>query len=250
MMEASIPKGDSIRELHLIKCDQILVNGLSSGLKKFVLSENQYTEFSEEQALVNCTVLEELEFDLRGFVKSPSLDLHCNDSLGRLEITGWHSSSLPFSLHLFTNLQDLYLYDFPRLESFPKGGLPPNLGRLIIQNCPKLIASREEWGLFQLYSLKTFVVSDVESFPEENLLPPNLESLYLENCSKLRIMNYKGFLHLNSLKDLYIEHCPSLESLPEKGLLHLNSLTDLYIKDCPSLESLPEEGLPSSLSYL
>jgi hypothetical protein len=142
MLEASIPKGDSMIELHLQKCDRILVNGLFTGLKKFVLCENRYTEFSEEEYLVNCTVLEKLEVDLRGFVKHPSLDLRCYNSLRSLSITGCDSSSsLPFSLHLFTNLQFLHLYDFPQLESFPRGGLPSNLFVLEIWNCPKLIAS-------------------------------------------------------------------------------------------------------------
>jgi Leucine-rich repeat (LRR) protein len=189
-----------------------------------------------------------LKFDLRGFVvKRPSLDLRCYNSLRSLEITGWHfSSSLPFSLHLFTNLQSLYLYDFPQLESFSRGGLPSNLRELTIYNCPKLIASREEWGLFQLNSLKTLIVSDefdnVESFPEENLLPPNLKILWLTDCSKLRIMNYKGFLHVNSLIELYIFNCPSLESLPEDGL-QLSSLSRLWIFDCPLIkEKYKKEG--------
>ncbi|CAJ2638991.1 unnamed protein product [Trifolium pratense] len=222
MMEISIPKGDSMIELVLQRCDRILVNGgLSSRLKMFVLRGNRYVEFSDEQNLVNCTDLEELCFDLRGFVvKRPSLDLRCYNSLCSLLIKGW--DSLPFSLHLFTNLQSLYLYDCPQLESFPIGGLPSNLIYLIISNCPKLIGSREEWGLFQLNSLKYFTIRDhefenVESFPEENLLPPTLEDLSLYNCSKLRIMNNKGFLHLNSLRDLWIVNCPSLESLPEEA---------------------------------
>ncbi|GAU20843.1 hypothetical protein TSUD_120350 [Trifolium subterraneum] len=245
-LKASIPKGDSMIELHLEKCDRILVNGLSSRLKKFVLSENRYTEFSMEQNLVNCMILEELDLDVRGFVNCPSLDLSCYNSLRDLSIRGWHfSSSLPFSLHLFTNLRTLKLYDCPQLESFGRGGLPSNLIYLKIENCPKLIGSREEWGLFQLNSLQTFIISDefenVESFPEENLLPPTLYELYLIECSKLRIMNYKGFLHLNSLYRLYIWDCPSLESLPEEGLP--SSRSNLLIEECPIIrEKYKKEG--------
>ncbi|CAJ2638907.1 unnamed protein product [Trifolium pratense] len=249
MLEASIPKGDSMIQLVLQRCDRILVNGgLSSRLKRFVLSGNRYVEFSDEQNLVNCTDLEELRFDLRGFVvKRPSLDLRCYNSLCLLAIKGWDSSSLPFSLHLFTNLKYFHLYDCPQLESFPIGGLPSNLGSLGIFYCPKLIGSREEWGLFQLNSLRRFSVSDefenVESFPEENLLPPTLEYLSLYNCSKLRIMNNKGFLHLNSLKYLTIFNYPSLESLPEEGLQQLSSLRDLYIRECPLIrEKYKKEG--------
>ncbi|GAU14486.1 hypothetical protein TSUD_250260 [Trifolium subterraneum] len=275
MMEASIPKGDSIIELYLQRCDWILVNELPTSLKRFVLWENRYAEFSEEQTLVNCTILEELEFDFKGIVIRPSLDLHCYNSLRKFVIKGWQSSSFPFSLHLFTDLRTLKLYDCPQLESFSRGGLPSNLRELTISNCPKLIASREEWGLFQpcsklyeleisncpkligsreewglfqLNSLVSFTVDDhefenVESFPEENLLPPNLEVLWFRNCSKLRIMNYKGFLHLNSLRYLWIVNCPSLESLPEEGLLHLNSPDMLWVNECPLIwEKYKKEG--------
>ncbi|XP_045822451.1 putative disease resistance protein At3g14460, partial [Trifolium pratense] len=244
MLKISIPKGDSMIELYLQRCDRILVNELPTSLKKFVLLGNRYVEFSDEQNLVKCTVLEVLKFDLEGIVKRPSLDLCCYNSLRNLTIKECHSSSsLPFSLHLFTNLEYLKLYDCPQLESFPSGGLPSNLTRLEIENCPKLIGSREEWGLFQLNSLKQLGVSDefenVESFPEENLLPPTLTWLLLMNCSKLRIMNNKGFLHLNSLKSLIIINCPSLESLPEEGLPSFQ----LLIRECPLIrEKYKKEG--------
>jgi Leucine-rich repeat (LRR) protein len=81
----------------------------------------------------------------------------------------------------------------------------------------------------------------VKSFPEEKLLPPNLYSLGLYNCSQLRILNYKGFLHLKSLDYLYIKNCPNLECLPEEGLP--NSLSTLYIINCPLLkEKYQREG--------
>ncbi|AES69123.1 putative P-loop containing nucleoside triphosphate hydrolase, leucine-rich repeat domain, L [Medicago truncatula] len=228
-MEASIPKSDNMIELDIQRCDRILVNELPTSLKRLLLCDNQYTEFSVDQNLINFPFLEELE--LAGSVKCPSLDLSCYNSLQRLSIEGWGSSSLPLELHLFTSLRSLYLDDCPELESFPMGGLPSNLRDLRIHNCPKLIGSREEWGLFQLNSLKWFSVSDefenVESFPEENLLPPTLKDLYLINCSKLRKMNKKGFLHLKSLNKLYIRNCPSLESLPEKEDLP-NSLSSFY----------------------
>ncbi|GAU42795.1 hypothetical protein TSUD_34390 [Trifolium subterraneum] len=299
MLEASIPKSDNIIELEIQNCDRVSVNELPTSLKKFVLFGNRCMEFSMEQNLVNSTILEVLVLDFRGFIKCPFLNLCCYNSLSRLHIKGWCSPSFPFELHLFTNLRYLWLYDFPQLESFPRGSLPTNLRELVItnfpklvalredwnlfqfdylflydcpeleslfggglpshlrdlriHNCPKLIALREEQGLFQLNSLEVFVVSDhefenVEFFPEENLLPPTLENLELQNCSKLRTMNYKGFLHLNSLKSLYIVNCPSLESLPEEALP--STLCILYVEDCPILEGLPEEGLPSSLSRL
>jgi len=243
-LEASIPKCDNMTELVIQRCDRILVNELPTNLKKLLLRDNRYTEFSGDQNLINFPFLEELGLDWSGSVKCPSLDLRCYNSLRDLSITGWNNSSLPLSLHLFTKLESLRLYDCPELESFPMGGLPSNLSWLTIWNCPKLIDSREEWGLFQLNSLKYFSVSDefenVESFPEENLLPPTLHTLELYNCSKLRKMNNKGFLHLKSLRDLYISNCPSLESLPEKEDLPNNWL---WIFNCGIIkEKYEKEG--------
>jgi len=245
-LEASISKSDNMIELDIQRCDRILVNELSTSLKRLVLCDNRSTEFLVDQNLINFPFLEALELDWSGSVKCPSLDLRCYNSLHYLSIKGWGSSSLPISLHLFTKLYYLFLYDCSELESFPMGGLPSNLIWLTILNCPKLIGSREEWGLFQLNSLIQFSVSDefenVESFPEENLLPPTLNSLSLSNCSKLRIMNNKGFLHLKSLRCLYIINCPVLERLPEKEDLP-NYLSRLWIEDCEIIkEKYEKEG--------
>ncbi|XP_058721830.1 putative disease resistance RPP13-like protein 1 [Vicia villosa] len=236
-LDVSIPNCDHIIDLDLQNCNQILINELPSSLKRFVLHENQYVEFSMDH-LINNPNLEELVLDFKDFVESPSLDLCCYNSLNRLSIRGWRFSSLPLSLHLFTNLDSLILLDCPRLESFPMGGLPSNLRSLEILNCPKLIASREEWGLFQLNSLYRFKVRDdfenVESFPEQNLLPPTLKYLYLSWCLKLKRMNCKGFLHLKSLRRIDIMYCPILESLPEESLP--SSLSCLFIACCLLLE--------------
>lgn len=132
----------------------------------------------------------------------------------------------------------LHFSDCPQLESFPKGGLPSNLRRLRIEGCLKLVASREEWGLFKLHSLKELNLSDdfenVESFPVERLLPPTLSDLNLTECSKLTTTNSRGFLHLKYLKSFYILWCPRLKCLPEEGLPE--SLSALCIHDCPLLE--------------
>ncbi|MCH89440.1 CC-NBS-LRR resistance protein [Trifolium medium] len=241
-LEASIPKADNISELELKRCDDILVNELPSNLTKVVLCGTRVIESTLEKILFNSDFLEELEvedfFDPN--LQWPSLDMCSCNSLRTLTITGWHSSSLPFALHLFTNLNSLVLYDSPWLESFSERQLPYNLCSLRIERCPKLMASREEWGLFQLNSLKQFSVSNdfeiFESFPEEGLLPSTINALVLTNCSNLRRINYKGLLHLTSLESLYIEDCPSLECLPEEGLP--GSLSTLSIHDCPLIKKL------------
>ena len=166
----------SLQKLSIDDCDKLFFGG------------NRHTE----RKLINFTFLQELYLDFTGFVECPSLDLRCYNSLRKLSIKGWRSSSLPLELHMFTNLDYLRLCGCPELESFPRGGFPSHLTDLVIFDCPKLIASREQWGLFQLNSLEFFTIRDefenVESFPEENLLPPTLRTLGLYNCSKLNFL--------------------------------------------------------------
>jgi hypothetical protein len=245
-LEASIPA--NIKALELAGCVNLFINDSPSSLKKACLGGTRVIESSLEKILFNGASLEKLDFgNYDGAnLEWSSFDLQSCNSLRTLSITGWCSSSLPFALNLFTNLCSLHLYDCPQLKSFPQRSLPSSLSTLRINKCPKLIVSREEWGLFELNSLKEFRLSDdfenVESFPEENLLPPTLTSLRLENCSKLRTINYKGLLHLKSLRLLVIENCPRLERLPEKDLP--NSLSTLYIRECPLLKQRyqKEEG--------
>jgi len=247
-LEASIPKADNIVELELKGCENILVNELPSTFKNVFLCGTQVIESSLELILLNNTVLENLFVeDFNGTYPGwNSWNLRSCDSLRYLSISRWHSSTFPFSLHLFTNLHSLKLDDCPKIESFPCEGLPSSLSILHVYRCPKLIASRQKWGLFQLNSLKEFIVSDdfenMESFPEESLLPPTLDHLELRYCSKLRIMNYKGLLHLKSLQSLHIDGCLRLESLPEECLP--NSLSILSINNCPLLKQRyqKEEG--------
>nr|KYP56515.1 Putative disease resistance RPP13-like protein 1 [Cajanus cajan] len=239
-LEDSVPKAANIHELELRSCENILLKDLPSSLSKATILGTRVIESCLEQILLNNSFLEELgihDFQAPNLNWSSS-NLHIQDSLGTVSITSWYSSSLPFALDMFANLRSLHFYDCPQLESFPEGGLPSNLRKLEIEGCPKLVASREEWGLFELHSLKELRVSDdfenVESFPEEGLLPSSLSDLYLIGCSKLTTTNSSGFLHLKSLKSFYILTCPRLECLPEEGLTNTRSV--LFILSCPLLE--------------
>lgn len=155
-LEDSVPKAVSIHEVKFRLCEKLFLKDLPSSLKKATIHGTCIIEACLHQILVNNPFLEELK--IRNFhgpnKKWSSLDLHRQDSLVTLSITSWYSSSLPFALHLFSKLHSVLFHDCPYLESFPEGGLPSSLRKLEIEDCPKLVASREKWGLFKLHSLR------------------------------------------------------------------------------------------------
>ncbi|KAF7836160.1 putative disease resistance protein [Senna tora] len=200
-----------------------------------------------DQILITCPDLEDL--DLCGcpkLVSFPTCQLSAPKlrslSISNISYQSTHTENMQTQLLptvrslWFQNcphLRCLVLCDCPFLESFHMNReLPTNLVELSIQKCPKLMDSHKEWGLHKLHSLRRFTVSDdfqnVECFPEEALLPPNLTSLKFDDCPHLKTINYKGFLHLTSLKILTIFNCPSLQCLPEQGLPNSLSCLEIY----------------------
>jgi hypothetical protein len=130
---------------------------------------------------------------------------------------------------LLPSLNYFHIRHCQRIESFPEGGLPPNVKYMDVERCDKLFSRRAGWGLQKLPSLREFSVGgnyeDVESFPEPGLLPSCL--------TQLRI---SGF--------------PNMKSLDKKGLQDLTSLQQLWVWGCPKLEYIPKEGLPTSISII
>ncbi|XP_059440705.1 putative disease resistance protein At3g14460 [Corylus avellana] len=138
--------------------------------------------------------------------------------------------SLPEKMHiLLPSLEKFAITDCPEVELLPKGGFPSNLQILNVEYCEKLFASRMEWGLQKLSSIRRLYIGskseDVVSFPEPGLMPSCLTSL-----------SFYGF--------------PNMKSLDKKGLQHLTSLQKLSVNDCPKLKYMPKEVLPASLSII
>ncbi|KAI9169339.1 hypothetical protein LWI28_010835 [Acer negundo] len=143
-------------------------------------------------------------------------------------------ASMPEQMHtLLTSLQALCLSYCPKLESFPNGGLPPNLHSLLIENCDHL-TPQKDWGLNKMASLTRLTIiggcSNLKSFPEEGLLPASLISLQVGELPKLEILNLRGIQFLTSLKGLHINSCNKLHCLSE-GKLPI-SLSSLSITGC------------------
>ncbi|XP_073264478.1 putative disease resistance RPP13-like protein 1, partial [Populus alba] len=174
-------------------------------------------------------------------------------------------------LNDLNSLDYLEIRDCPKLVSFPKGGLPaPVLRVLRLEGCSNLKQLPESMHSL-LPSLNHLYISDcplIESMSEEGL-PSSLSSLQIYSCPMLKSL--PRLQHLTSLEELAIWGCPLIESIPEEGLpsslssleihscsmlkslprlQHLTQGRKLEIWDCPLIESMPEEGLPSSLSSL
>jgi hypothetical protein len=138
--------------------------------------------------------------------------------------------SLPEKMHLLLpSVEYFQIRNCPEIELLPEGGFPSNLELLFVKYCEKLFASRMEWGLQKLSSIRLLCIGskseDVVYFPEPGFMPSCLTSLQI--C---------GF--------------PNMISLDKKGLQHLTSLQKLWVEDCPKLKYMPKGVLPASLSNI
>ncbi|XP_004308460.1 PREDICTED: putative disease resistance RPP13-like protein 1-like [Fragaria vesca subsp. vesca] len=209
-------------------------------------------KLSEILPLDNFPKLEWLElWNLESFSGSLPQESHCVValSLSRLEIWGCPNfacfpsysrinapkladldihtcmkfQSLPEQMHTFGSfLQHLTIRNCPELESFPEGGLPPALKSLEFHCSKRLFASRSQWGLSRLSSLRKLIIrfkeceAEVDSFPEEGMLPTSLTSLSFSTLPSAMRMDGKELKRLTSLEDLAILDCPELRTMPER----------------------------------
>ncbi|KAH1068484.1 hypothetical protein GYH30_006162 [Glycine max] len=144
--------------------------------------------------------------------------------------------SLPDEMStLLPKLEDLTISNCPEIESFPKRGMPPNLRRVEIVNCEKLLSGLAWPSMGMLTDLSVWGRCDgIKSFPKEGLLPPSLTSLYLSGFLNLEMLDCTGLLHLTSLQYLTIWGCPLLENMVGERLP--DSLIKLTIKSCALLK--------------
>ncbi|RZB65904.1 disease resistance protein RGA2-like [Glycine soja] len=162
-------------------------------------------------------------------------------TLNHLESLGFANcpqlESLPGSMHiLLPSLKQLVIYDCPRVESFPEGGLPSNLKEMGLYKCSSGLMASLKGALGDNPPLKTLGIGklDAESFPDEGLLPLSSINLSIYGFRNLKKLDYKGLCQLSSLKELNIIDCPNLQQLPEEGLP--KSISHLGIGGCPNLK--------------
>jgi hypothetical protein len=181
------------------------------------------------------------------------------------EFCGSSSSSVkPFGA-----LKVLRLAEMPKWEEWVSfgdengGGAFPQLERLSIWNCPKLIgelpvhlSSLSELDISNcpkltgglpvlLSSLSKLYISNCPQLVAPLPLPPTIRELNLAECNEMLLKELPTGMEI-----LVIERFNALESLP-KGMINSNSsLQELHIYGCSSLMSLPNDGLPSALKTL
>ncbi|XP_062174614.1 putative disease resistance RPP13-like protein 1 [Alnus glutinosa] len=159
------------------------------------------------------------------------------------EFCGSSSSSVkPFGA-----LKVLRLAEMPKWEEWVSfgdengGGAFPQLERLSIWNCPKLIGELP----VHLSSLSQLFIGNCPQLVAPLPLPPTIRELNLAECNEMFLKELP-----TGMEKLVIERFYALESLP-KGMINSNSsLQALHIYGCPSLMSLPNDGLPSALKTL
>jgi len=173
-----------------------------------------------------------------------------------------------------SNLEELTIKDYPKLESFPDIAFPSNLQSLTIEGCSVLESFPHGGFPSNLWNFRIEDCPRLKSLPDRGFLS-NLKNLRISNCSRLvgslkraftdsssleilwigkldvstKCFPDEGLLPL-SLTSLIISDCPNLEKLDYKGLHQLSSLKELCLQNCPNLQRLPEEGLPKSILTL
>ncbi|XLU81119.1 hypothetical protein S245_004539, partial [Arachis hypogaea] len=114
------------------------------------------------------------------------------------------------------------------IESFPEGGLPPNLKMLDIRSCKKLVTYLASMDLRD-HCLTHLDIEhpydNINSFPMDGCLPSSLETLYLRCFPSLEILDCKGIYHL---QELLIDHCPNLQDVAGKSFPASLSILKLY----------------------
>uniref|UniRef100_M8CQC3 Disease resistance protein RGA2 n=1 Tax=Aegilops tauschii TaxID=37682 RepID=M8CQC3_AEGTA len=181
----------------------------------------------------------------------PKLKAMILDNLHSLE--GWAVSSTGMAIDslTFPVLEDLEIYNCPKLTSFP---LIPVLKVLRVKEVHTFPFSSDPEGTPQIERLldisrlpTTLEILWIEGSPCLVALPSNLgdlvklKELVVQNCIGLKALP-DGMDGLTSLRYLTIMYSPAIEQLPNGLLERLPALDYLNIWGCPELERRCREG--------
>ncbi|XVF41001.1 hypothetical protein PTKIN_Ptkin01aG0245500 [Pterospermum kingtungense] len=186
------------------------------------------------------------------------------------------------SLHgiMKMRLEKLKIRNCPRLESFPRGKVPPTLRKLVIEDCellhslPEGIMSNGDDQTLLLQELAIRNCPSLKTFPRGRF-PTSLKTLLIEDCEFLQSLpeemmhGDENMLHIENLRvqglsslmffprgklpktlqSLIVFNCRSLESFPDRLLQHGKALETIEISYCTNLKTLPLDCF-NSLTHL
>jgi hypothetical protein len=153
---------------------------------------------------------------------------------GMLNWEEWSSFGAENEDEGFPQLEELYIYNWPKL----KGGLPvhlPSLAKFQIRNCPQLVAS-----LPRAPVVRELLLADCNKVMLKEL-PTKLRKLVIERFDALESLPMGMVASNNCLQELKISACMKLE-LPTHS--HFLSLEKLTLSSCGSLKSFPLDLFP------
>ncbi|KAI3724176.1 hypothetical protein L2E82_35944 [Cichorium intybus] len=164
---------------------------------------------------------------------------------------------------LLPHLKFLHLQGLRWLKVFPDISGAPNIERLILSGCHKLVEVHESLGShrglvyldmtgcsqlkclpsrIELESLETLILSrcrSLERFPEVSPCMVKLSHINLSSCKGIKEMS-SSIRYLCSLSFLNLTDCSNLESIPN-SICELKYLKCLHMHNCVKLKDFPEQ---------
>ncbi|KAL7615114.1 hypothetical protein Lser_V15G05190 [Lactuca serriola] len=199
------------------------------------------------------------------WTKYPFLTLPLTDTckLVGLEIAGGGMKQLWKGRKILPNLKFINLEGMDKLTSFPDVSESPNIERLILSGCRRLVEVHESLGShrglvyldmhgcsqlkclpsrLEMESLEILILygcGSLERFPEVSPCMVKLSQLHLSFCSTIKELP-SSIRYLSSLSFLNLEYCSNLENIPN-SICELQYLKCLYLHNCKKLRNLPKE---------
>ncbi|KAJ9542621.1 hypothetical protein OSB04_029127 [Centaurea solstitialis] len=180
---------------------------------------------------------------------SLGVELEHMHKLVGLEMFGGQITHLWTGPKILPNLKFMDLGSSFSLTSFPDVSGAPNIERLILTDCKKLMEVHESLGRH-----RKLVYLDMSHCIQLKCLPSrlemeSLETLILSSCIRLGTFPEVS-PSMSKLSNIYLDNCTQIEELPS-SIRYLSHLRVLNLIGCQELKRLPEElGSMESLEEL
>ncbi|KAK7382381.1 hypothetical protein VNO80_01232 [Phaseolus coccineus] len=119
---------------------------------------------------------------------------------------------------LLLKMEYLSISNCQQIESFPGGSIPPNLRKVEIRNCEKLMSGQAWVSMDMVTYLWVYGPCDgINSFPKERLLPPPLRFCLCMICQVWRRWSARAFSISRRYKNCAFKIVKSWRISEEKG---------------------------------